>query len=96
MRRGFDGQGVSFVLKGYGWSSKDGREKVYRAKRSAEMGRKMREAHQKSEMVPNYNGEPTESWREARELAKKGGKNSRSYDNKVEQERTGSSQISTV
>lgn len=89
MCRGFDATGIDFVLKGYGWASKDGREKKYREKRSDEMGRKMHDSHPRSKMLPNYKGKQTGTWKEAQQLAKKDGKNSRSYTNKVKQEQAG-------
>lgn len=94
MRREFDSIGVSFVLKGVGWAKKDGKEKAYRIKRSANMGQKMRDVHQKSELIPNYNGKQTESWREAQNLAVKDGKNSSSYNSKVVKEQAKSLKVS--
>lgn len=70
----FNPAGASFVLKdgpSGGWMSKANRENGYRSARGVEMARREKEHVFKSRLVPNYKGQEAESWREAREEARK-------------------------
>jgi putative FmdB family regulatory protein len=59
-----------FVLKGDGWASKTIRESTYRKKRSEHMAERQLSVHgPPPSLVPNYKGEETESWREAKNRA---------------------------
>jgi putative FmdB family regulatory protein len=67
---------IQFALKdgpSGSWPSKGNRFKNYRAKRSEEMGRRQRDryGHLNRDALPNYKGQLTEDWREARDLAMK-------------------------
>jgi putative FmdB family regulatory protein len=90
-RRTFSPGNVQFVLKGDGWASKTFREKNYREKRSQEMAVRQREVHGPApSLVPNYGGEETESWTEAKNKATQDALrndqkiiNTASYDEKI-------------
>ncbi len=67
---------VQFALKdgpSGSWPSKGNRFKQYRAKRSEEMGRRQQDryGHLNRDALPNYQGQLTEDWREARDIAMK-------------------------
>lgn len=52
------------------WPSKGNRYKQYREKRDGEMKRRQRDRYgEAKQLIPNYNGQITESWREAQSLA---------------------------
>jgi len=67
---------VQFALKdgpSGSWPSKGNRFKAYRASQSEKMKRKQedRYGHLNRDCVPNYQGQLTEDWREAQDLAMK-------------------------
>lgn len=82
----FNVEGTSVCFTGFDWSDKNYKEKEYRKNRSAYLGTKQKETHHVHKLVPNYKGERTESWREARENAKRDGKSTRSYEPLVQKE----------
>lgn len=72
------------------WPSKGNRFKNYRAKQAEKMAFKQidRYGHIKRDSVPNYKGQETSSWREARDFAQKekGPEAASTYDSKVADE----------
>ena len=70
---GFSPGTIGLVLKdgpSGGWASKAIRENNYRKTRRVEMTRRERDHVFKSKLVPNYKGEETGTWKEAREAAR--------------------------
>lgn len=68
----FDPGDVKFVLKdgeSGGWASKAVKENAYRAKRHAHMGRKQAAHVKPTKLHPNFAGQLTGSWEEARKEA---------------------------
>lgn len=68
----FDPGAVSFVLKdgvSGGWISKAGKENAYRARRNKVMAQRERDHVFKSRLQPNYGGELTGSWEDAKDAA---------------------------
>jgi hypothetical protein len=69
----FDPGAVNFVLKdgeSGGWVSKAGKENAYRAKRREVMAKRERDHVFKSKLQPNFDGQLTESWKGAQEIAR--------------------------
>lgn len=52
-----------------GWASKAGKENNYRQKRYSYLGTRARNNHKVSKLIPNFQGEIAESWKEAKEMA---------------------------
>jgi len=80
---------VSFVLadgESGGFQSKAMKENTYRAKRRVEMARRTREHIAPRPLIPNYEGQQTENWREAQESARKDGKDVSSYNPLIRRE----------
>lgn len=71
------------VLKGDGWPGKTIKENAYRINRSAEMGRRQRDAYSKPTLAPNVDGERVDNWEDAKKLAKDKGHNTDNFDAKV-------------
>lgn len=68
----FDPGDVKFVLKdgeSGGWASKANKENAYRAKRYAYMGKKQADHAPKTKLQPNFAGQQTGTWEEARSEA---------------------------
>ena len=68
----FDPCNVSFVLRdgeSGGWVSKAMRENKYRAERVGVMGRRQRDHAPNPKLTPNFAGETTNTWAEARQAA---------------------------
>jgi len=65
------------------WDGKLERETKYRKKRSEDMAKKQRDNVMLPSLVPNVNGERTESWADAKMLAKDKGLDTTNYDTKV-------------
>ena len=82
----FDPSSIQISMKGDAWSDKNYREKEYRKNRSARMQRRQADSHHVPQLVPNYGGEETGTWREAREAARSEGKATQTYDNLVQKE----------
>lgn len=88
----FNPTGASFVLKdgpSGGWVSKANKENGYRSGRGAEMARRERDHVFQTRLVPNYKGQEAESWRDAREEARKtsGLAAASTYDRHVHEEK---------
>jgi hypothetical protein len=67
-----DFQQQQFILRGSGWPSQDGKRRTQMTDASARAARRTKKTWGKpKEVVPNYEGKLTESWRETTELAKK-------------------------
>lgn len=86
---GFMPCAVNFTLKdgpSGGWASRAIKEKQYREKRREILAKKEKDHVYTPSLVPNFNGEQTESWREARETARTvlGEASAKSYDNLVQ------------
>jgi hypothetical protein len=63
---------VSFVLKdgeSGGWTSKAMKENKYRARRQRVMERRQRDHAPNTKLVPNFAGQITSDWKEAKEAA---------------------------
>jgi hypothetical protein len=83
----FEPGDLDVCFQGGGWRDKSLRERKYRQKRSQKLARRQKEKHNVPELQPNFRGQPTESWREARALAEKeDGYIHETYDPKVEDE----------
>jgi hypothetical protein len=68
----FNPGNVQFVLKdgeSGGWMSKAGRENKYRVNRRQVMERRQRDHAPNPKLVPNFAGDTTASWGEARSMA---------------------------
>jgi hypothetical protein len=64
---------VTFVLRdgpSGGWTSKAGKENAYRARRNKILDKKTKDHVFKTRLIPNFEGQQTESWREAQEQAR--------------------------
>jgi len=79
----FNPGNLSVCFKGDGWSDKMHREKKYRSKRSQRMAERQRKHNKTPELVPNYQGEEVENWREAQNLASKDGRSAATYEPKI-------------
>lgn len=53
-----------------GWASRAIKEKQYREKRREMLAKKEKDHVYTPSLIPNFNGEQTESWREAKEIAR--------------------------
>ena len=63
---------VEFVLKdgeSGGWASKAGKENKFRAARRKVMEQRERDHVFKSRLIPNYGGQLTETWKDAKDAA---------------------------
>lgn len=78
--------GIGMVLKGDGWPGKAMRVKGQMSAKNRRIGFKSAEKAREApvaKLVPNVDGEPTESWSEAKQLAASKGKDASSYDGLV-------------
>jgi hypothetical protein len=69
----FDPGNVNFVLAdgpSGGWTSKAGKENAYRARRNKMLAQKTKDHVFKTRLIPNFEGQQTENWREAQEHAR--------------------------
>jgi hypothetical protein len=85
----FNPGNISFVMKdgeSGGFVGKAMKENTYRAKRRVEMARRTREHIAPRPLIPNYEGQQTENWREAQESARKDGKDVSSYNPLIRRE----------
>jgi hypothetical protein len=85
----FNPGNVSFVMKdgeSGGFVGKALKENSYRAKRRVEMARRTRDHVAPKPLIPNYEGQQTENWREAQEHARKDGLNTDSYTPLIKRE----------
>jgi predicted nucleic acid-binding Zn ribbon protein len=83
---------VSFVMKdgpSGGWASKANKERKYRAARNKVLDQKTRDHVLTPKLQPNYNGEETGTWKEARQAAQVDGKAPETYDPYVAKEAVG-------
>jgi hypothetical protein len=73
------------------WPSKGERFKQYRAKQSEAAGRRQQErfGHIRKDAIPNYNGQETESWKEAQveAMRDKGVESASTFNQKVSEEK---------
>jgi putative FmdB family regulatory protein len=84
--------GSGFILAGDGWFSKNNRVKDQMRQKNRRLDAKQNERKREAPPVtltPNVDGESTESWADAQKLAKSKGKDSSSYEPKVQEERAG-------
>ena len=78
---------IGVCFQGGGWRDKSLRERQYRQKRSKVMARRQKKNHKVPELKPNFEGQRTESWREAQAMAEKAdGYFPETYDDRVEDE----------
>lgn len=81
---------TNFVLVGDSWPSKNARVKSQMKKRRKCAGKRMADHAAPQELlVPNVNGERTESWADAQKLAASKGKDASGYDPLVQKEKRG-------
>jgi hypothetical protein len=88
----FDAGQIGFVLKdgpSGGWATKAMRENKYRRARSEQMAQRERDHVHKNKLVPNYNGQEANSWREVQDHVRgtKGAASARTYDSLVTKEK---------
>jgi hypothetical protein len=65
----FQPGGLRVNFAGPSWSDKNMREKDYRLKRSETLARRQKDNHWTPTLQPNFQGERTDTWREAQHLA---------------------------
>jgi transcription elongation factor Elf1 len=82
----FDPSGVQVCFKGFQWADKNFKEKEYRNKRSKYMAARQKKNNYTPKLAPNYKGERTSSWKEARAEAQSDGKFAETYDHLVREE----------
>lgn len=78
----------NFVLQGDGWPGKNIRIQGQMTQKNRRLDAKSRDLPVGQRLVPNVDGEETESWAEAKKLAASKGKETSSYDRQVRQETT--------
>jgi len=81
---------VGFILKGDGWPGKNLKIKGQMNRKREKLGTKSREKAREEpdlKLVPNVEGERTESWADAKKLAASKGKDTTSFDPLVREER---------
>jgi len=62
----------SFVLRGSGWPSQDNKRKTQMTRKNLEAGQRTQKTWGKPKRVlPNYKGKLTDSWDDAKKMAKK-------------------------
>lgn len=66
----FNPDDLDICWKGFQWPEKNYKEKKYRKSRSKKMKERQEKVHHNPSLKPNYKGQRTESWREAKEKAK--------------------------
>lgn len=80
---------VHFILPGDGWTGKNNRIKGQMAARRAQVGERekvlMKEGPN-TRLLPNVDGERTDSWKEASKLAASKGKDTTGYDKRAKSE----------
>lgn len=79
----FNPAGIQVSYKGFQWADKNYREKAARKHRSVQMAARQNAAHRKPALAPNFNGERTQTWKEARDAARDAGKVHETYDHLV-------------
>lgn len=78
---------TNFNLPGDGWASKNLRIKDQMRKKNEKLKAKEKERWGgKVTLAPNVDGERVESWKDAKSLAKSKGKDTTSYDKKIQKE----------
>lgn len=82
----FDVKSVDFVFTGDSWSDKNYKEKAYRKDRSSYMASRQAQNSHAAKLMPNYNGEETNTWTEARDAARDAGKSTASYEPLIHKE----------
>jgi len=82
----FDPKGVEICYKGFQWADKNHKEKTFRNSRSKYMASRQKKNNITPKLAPNYKGERTGSWKEARAEAASDGKFSETYDHLVREE----------
>lgn len=77
---------IQVAYKGLQWADKNYKEKKYRKKRSKYMQQRQDKNHYKPTLAPNYKGQRTKNWKEARDAARDDGKLDFTYDPLVKKE----------
>jgi hypothetical protein len=85
LKLGFSPGTLGFIMKegpSGGWATKSIKENQYRKKRGAAISQKQKDHVMVPKLQPNYKGEETGTWREAKEAARKdrGDLSASSYD----------------
>ena len=78
----------NFILQGDGWAGKNIRIQGQMALKNRRLDSKARDMPTGQKLVPNVDGEETDSWTDAKKLAASKGKETTSYDKQVRQERS--------
>ena len=82
----FNPGNVQVCWSGFDWADKNFKEKSYRKDRSKVMATRQKKNNITPTLAPNYKGQRTKNWKEAREAAKADGKMDFTYDRKVAEE----------
>jgi hypothetical protein len=83
----FQPGGLQVNFAGGVWSDKNSREKSYRAARAETLGRRQKDNNWTPTLQPNFQGEQTDSWKEAQSMARsRGSVAPETYDNLVRTE----------
>lgn len=82
---------IGFILKGDGWVGKNQRLKNQMKDKNSRLSRKSREKSKDANvrLRPNVAGEETDTWTDAKKLARSKGKDTTSYEGYVRKERSG-------
>lgn len=80
---------VEVCYKGFQWADKNFREKEFRKNRSKYMDKRQREVNYVPSLAPNYLGEKTKNWKEAKKEAQADGKLGLTYDPLIRKEESG-------
>ena len=82
----FNPSNLQISFKGVQWADKNYKEKKYRKERSEYLAARQKINHRTPTLIPNYKGEQTGSWKEAKEAARDDGKLDFTYDHLVKKE----------
>lgn len=82
----FNPGNIQVSYKGLQWADKNYKEKSYRKDRAAYMESRQSKNLKRPTLRPNYKGETTKNWKEARDAARDDGALDFTYDHKVLQE----------
>lgn len=79
--------GAGFILKGEGWPGKSFRTKDQMKGRRKVATKRMIENKEPMKLKPNVEGEEFSSWKEAKKVAAEKGKDAKTYDGFIEEEK---------
>lgn len=84
----FNPGNIQVSYKGLQWADKNYKEKAYRKNRSKQMASRQNKNLVTPTLSPNYKGQKTGTWKEARDAARDDGKLDFTYDHLVAKEKT--------